>query len=73
MLLNHKAKKNKLVYLFSSSHKSTTIIQDKQKKSQAFLDYNATEEGVDTADEMLRAYSTKPASRSWPLAVFSIC
>ena len=70
MLLSYKAKKIKLVYLFPSSHKSTTINENKKKKPQAILDYNTNKGGVDTADEMLRTYSTKAASRSWPLVTF---
>ena len=69
MLLSYKVKKLKLVYIFPSSLKSTTINKDK-KKAQAILDYNANKKGVDTADEMLRTYSTKVASRSWPLVTF---
>ena len=63
MLLSYKAKKNKVVYLLSSGHKTTTVDYGEQKKPQVILDYNATKEGVDTADEMLRTYSTKAASR----------
>ena len=70
MLLNYKAKKNKVVNLLSSSHKTTTVYYGEQKKPQAILDYNATKGGLDTADEMLRTYSTKAASRRWPLAAF---
>ena len=70
MLLSYKAKKNKVVYLLFSSHKTTTVNYGKQKKPQAILDYNATKEGVDTADEMLCTYSTKAASQRWPLTAF---
>ena len=70
MLLSYKAKKNKVVYLLFSSHKTTTVNYGEQKKPQAILDYNATKGGVDTADEMLRTYSTKAASQSWPLTAF---
>ena len=34
------------------------------------MDYNKNKEGVDTADEMLRSYSTKASSWRWPLAAF---
>ena len=63
MLLSYKAKKNKVVHLFSSSHKTTTVDYGKQKKPQAILDYNATKGGVNTADKKLRTYSTKAASQ----------
>ena len=32
--------------------------------------YNNTKFGVDTCDQMLRYYSTRSATRRWPLAVF---
>ena len=70
MSLSYKAKKNKVVYLLCSSHKTTTVDDGEQKKPQAFSDYSATKEGVDTADKILRAYSTKAAFRRWPLAAF---
>ena len=71
LLLSYKAKKNK-VYLLSSRHKTTTVNYGEQKKSQAILHYNATKGGVDTADEMLRTYSTKAASEDNPLRLSSI-
>ena len=70
MLLRYKAKKNKVEYLLSSSHETITVDHGEPKKPQAILDYNATKGGVDTADEMLRTYSTKAAYRRWPLAPF---
>ena len=63
------AQKNKVVHLLSFSHITETVNDGEQKKPQAILDYNATKE-VDRADYMLRAYSTKTASRRWPLAAF---
>ena len=41
-----------------------------KKKPVAILYYNTTNGGVDTADEMLRCYSTKATSRRWTLAAF---
>ena len=37
-----------------------------KKKPEEILYYNSTKGGVDTADEVLRCYSTKAASRRWP-------
>ena len=45
-------------------------VGDPKRWLEAILFYNETKEGVDTADEMLRGYSTKAASRRWPLAAF---
>ena len=54
MMCLFKAKKTKNVHLLSSMH----------------LFYNETKGGIETADVMLRGYSTKEASRRWPLAAF---
>ena len=34
------------------------------------LDYNSTKAGVNTTDQMVRAYATKRKARRWPMAVF---
>ena len=44
--------------------------KDPKRCPEAILFYDETKEDVDTADEMLRGYSTKAASRRWPLAAF---
>ena len=44
--------------------------KDLKKRPEAILFYDETKGGVDTADEMLRGYSTKAASRRFPLAAF---
>ena len=41
-----------------------------KKKPEAISYYNSTKSRVDTADDMLRCYGTKAASRRWPLAAF---
>ena len=71
ILLSYKAKRDKLVLLLSSMHRSAAVSEsDPKRKPEPILFYNSTKGGVDTADEMLRGYSTKSASRRWPLAVF---
>ena len=45
-------------------------VYEAQKKPKAILKYSTSKGEVDTADEMLRAYSTKATSRRWLLAVF---
>ena len=71
MLFSYKAKENKVVFLLSSKHKTVEVYQGKKRKPKAILDYNNNnKDGVDTADEMLRSYSTKASSRRWPLAAF---
>jgi len=34
------------------------------------MDYNSSKGGVDTADQMLRMYTTKRMTRRWPMAIF---
>lgn len=71
LMISYKAKAKKTVYLLSSMHDSKTVRHDDGKKRpEAILYYNSTKGGVDNADEMLRSYSTKAASRRWPLAAF---
>ena len=71
MMCSYKAKKAKNVYLLSSMHNVGRVDDgDPKRRPEAILFYNETKGGVDTADEMLRGYSTKAASRRWPLAAF---
>ena len=42
----------------------------KSQNTSWILIFNVTKGDFDTADEMLRAYSTKATSRRWSLAVF---
>ena len=73
MILYYKAKKKKDVLLLSPMHTASVVNEDEAKKNpEAILYYNSTKGGVDTADERLRCYSTKAASRRWPLAAFLI-
>ena len=71
MMTSYKSKRNKIVYLLSSCHNSAVVDENSEKRCpEVVLYYNKTKGGVDNADEMLRGYSTKAASRRWPLAVF---
>ena len=63
LLLSYKAKKNKVVFLLFSEHKTVEVYEGKKKKPKAILYYN-NKAGVDTADETLRSYSTTAFSRS---------
>ena len=69
-ILSYKAKKNKVIFLLSSEHKTVEVHEGEKRKPKAILDYNKNKGGVDTADEMLRSYSSKASSRRWPLAAF---
>ena len=70
MILSYKAKKNKVEFLLSSEHKTVEVYEGEKRKPKAGLDYNKNKGGVDTADEMLRSYSTEASFRRWPLAAF---
>ena len=56
--------------MLSSEHKTVDVHEGEKKKPKAILDYNKNKGLVDTADEMLRSYSTKVSSRRWPLVAF---
>ena len=65
-------KKGRVVILMSSLHSRGEVdVNNPKKKPAMILEYNATKGGVDTADKMLRTYSTKRMTRRWPVAVFS--
>jgi len=62
----------KVVILMSSLHSQGEVdLANPKKKPAMILEYNVTKGGVDTADKMLRTYSTKRMTRRWPVAVFS--
>ena len=58
--------------VLSSLHNSVDVpkFDNQKKKPNTILDYNKTKGAVDTYDQMLRLYSTKAASRRWPMHVF---
>ena len=74
MMLSYKAKKNKIVFLLFSEYKTVEVYEGEKRKLKAILDYyNNNKGGVDTADDMLRSYSTKISSRRWILtALFNL-
>lgn len=51
-------------------HEAIIDTDDPKISTDAISFYNATKGGVDTANEMLRGYSAKAASRKWPLTAF---
>jgi hypothetical protein len=73
MLTLYKAKKNKVIFLLSTLHQKHAIPSPEsnpKKKPEVVQFYNETKGGVDKADQMLRQYSCKAATRRWPLAAF---
>jgi hypothetical protein len=71
LLVSYKAKRNKLVVLMSSQHSVPAIDEgNAKKKPHVVLVYNKTKGGVDTADQMLKYYTTRTATLRWSLNVF---
>ena len=68
LLTVFKAKRNSVVLLLSTQHRCTSICESNQLPVTVH-DYNQNKYGVDIA-QMLRLYSSKAATRRWPLAVF---
>ena len=71
LFVKYQAKAKKTVCLLSSMHHSPDIDQSSVKqKPQVILFYNKNKVGVDCFDQMARLYSTRSASRRWPLTVW---
>lgn len=66
----YQGKPNKNVFLLSSMHPNVKIADGGKKLPETVEFYNKTKFGVDVVDQMARQYSTKSASRRWPLQVF---
>ena len=70
-MVSYLVKKDKNVLLLTSSNFRNTVDNSTEKrKPHIILEYNLLKGGVDTVDQMLSHFSTKMASRCWPLAVF---
>lgn len=72
-LTSYQCKKSRSVLLLNSLHNNVMIPseQNPKKKPDTILFYNKNKVAVDVIDQMLRKYSTKAASRRWPLHVLS--
>lgn len=66
----YQCKRNKSVSILSSLHKSVNITKSAKKKPETIHFYNQTKYGVDVADQMMKKYTVKAASRRWPVQVF---
>ena len=69
-LVSYLAKKSKIVLLLSTMHHDNNVQEDEKRKPEMILDYNKTKVGVDVADQMMKHYSVKRATRRWTLALF---
>jgi hypothetical protein len=69
-LVSYVAKKSKVVTLHSTMHHDAAVDEGHKKKPAMILDYNKTKIGVDVIDQMMKQYTSKRATRRWPLAIF---
>ena len=46
-------------------NKAVVVYEEEKRKPKAILDCYNNKDRIDTADEMLRSYSTKALSRRW--------
>lgn len=71
VVVSYLPKRNKNVLLLSSKNFRAAVDETSDKKKPLMiLEYNKLKGGVDSVDQMLRHFTTKMASRRWPLAVF---
>ena len=66
----HQVKPLKNVLVLCSVHKAVPISNTPKKLLESVVYYNRTKSGVDNIDQMACTYTTKVASRRWPLQVF---
>ena len=71
-LTAYQCKKAKQVLLLSSMHPNVTVPTEnnRKRKPDTVLFYNKNKVAVDVLDQMVRLYSTKAASRRWPIHIF---
>ncbi|KAJ4434967.1 hypothetical protein ANN_23539 [Periplaneta americana] len=65
-----KPKRNLLMLSIQHYDDAIGAPSDPKKKTVINLYYNDTKDGVDTVDQMVRKYSTKRATRRWPVSIF---
>jgi hypothetical protein len=70
MLVKYQCKPKRSVFLLSTMHSSPTTDNTGKKKPAVIHFYNENKIGVDVVDQMTRLYTTKCASRRWPVAVW---
>lgn len=70
LLTKYQCKVKKNVFLLSTLHVNPMVDESPKRKPNVIHFYNKSKCGVDCADAMLRLYSTRCATRRWPLAVW---
>jgi hypothetical protein len=70
LLVKYQCKSNKSVFLLSTMHANPSVDTTPKRKPDVIHYYNHNKCGVDCADSMLRLYSSRCATRRWPVAVW---
>jgi len=70
VLVVYQGKRSKNVLLLSTMHSGVQISSGEKKLPEPIMFYNKTKAGMDVADQMARMYSTRAATRRWPVHVF---
>ncbi|XP_035290308.1 uncharacterized protein tcerg1b isoform X1 [Anguilla anguilla] len=66
----YQSTRSKNVCLLSTMRPTVSVGRDPKRKPETVTDYNHTKVGVDALDQKARLYTTKAATRRWPVAVF---
>jgi hypothetical protein len=66
----YKCKPKKNVCILSTLHRQVEINNSPKKVPETVEYYNSTKCGVDVLDQMSRKYTTRSASRRWPVYIF---
>ena len=71
LFVKYQSKEKKSVCLLSTMHSFADVdTNTEKKKPEVILFYNANKVGVDRFDQMAWLYTTRSATRRWPVAVW---
>ena len=70
MFVNYQCKDKKSVCLLSTMHASPSVSGGEKKKPHVVQFYNQNKVAVDVVNQMVRMYSTRCATRRWPVGVW---
>ena len=70
MFVNYQCKDKKSVCLLSTMHAFLSVSGGEKKKPNVVQFYNQNKVAVDVVDHMVRMYSTRCATRRWPVGVW---
>ncbi|GFR81612.1 PiggyBac transposable element-derived protein 4 [Elysia marginata] len=70
MLFSYQSHRNKNVVVLSTMHNEREVADGEKRKPDVLLFYNQTKGGVDKMDKLAQTYTTKRASKRWPMVLF---